>query len=1069
MNEARNGEYLTWIPYAGENVKIYINSEYDNEFKLNIPVTKNVKFDVKKFDTWLSLQIDQFASQLLTIVNDKISSYNIQVLKLCLLDQKINKLTTCTSNENLLTRLQFLSQQITDTQNGVVINVGKLADSRFASRFENQIVNKKSDVKIIIGNTNPQLQIEDEKKLYHEKDLIHISHNNAKKLRNRLQECIMDNNKNNDDNFDSILSTATKEDIMYQDIDGNNAIHLAAYCGQVSYLNTIFEKFSDIDVNVKNNAKEYAITLAIKKRGYHKTMGILLSYGAIIPKRRIKALGKYAYNCGYQITSTYLSNLDITQNPDEIDDEMSVEYIIFMYEKAKKIDVQNYLRIACKKKMLSLVCTLLKTHDAIPTSEIFLEHCISKKPDDPDVQIYLNMLQLFLEKDPTLISQMDVISNETPLFKACERGNLPIVQFFLKLDKKQIDFTNHLGNTPLWISCAKRYPCIVSELLDQNASPNISNIKGNPPLYNICQKGPIKIAELLLCCNADVNWLNTNGDTCLLLAARNGQHEILKLFLNHIQPSLVKHDAHIDGFNALFAAVEQDRIECIEHLINYGMNVNSKTDESNPIIALATPLHLACFYGRLAAVNKLIEMKADINSVDKNHSTPLHTSVLKGNIMITKILVRNGADLHAQDISKNTPISFCRNKPEMYKLLVNPALNILMLLSKKGFNENEEKQAVEILLNESGIKYFAPSNEMLDIRDHDGSTPLMQAVIYSNVPIVSTFIFLQCDLNIKNSYGNDSLMFARWIKNQKILQICLKNDDDVKTIEYDRLQEASQLNASNRAILYLGMIPTKQVTNESSNNGFYERCFSYLNYVKKQTQQEPLLLTCDTFTIENFKTPQFVDFSQNSLLWNAKVLIVNLVASNSYYPLSVLEVFAITMFTNNPNIFKILNDAILNNNLSQFIIAQDFCSLFLSGCKKLPNYEGEVYIGSNTMIDRNLFQVGQKIQFPIFFSASTLFQIALEQNPSFQTNNKGSILLIKSKTGKFIAPFSQSSFDAEVVFLPNCKFFVTRWYRGNVICLGQENIREHTFGLKDSELPDYLHSNKALIIELQEI
>jgi len=73
-----------------------------------------------------------------------------------------------------------------------------------------------------------------------------------------------------------------------------------------------------------------------------------------------------------------------------------------------------------------------------------------------------------------------------------------------------------------------------------------------------------------------------------------------------------------------------------------------------------------------------------------------------------------------------------------------------------------------------------------------------------------------------------------------------------------------------------------------------------------------------------------------------------------------------------------------------------------------------------------------------------------------------------------ISHLSQFPGDNEVIFLPNTGFRVTNWYHGDVIALGQENIREHTFKVKEFDnerlcFQKMLESDKALIIELTQI
>lgn len=79
------------------------------------------------------------------------------------------------------------------------------------------------------------------------------------------------------------------------------------------------------------------------------------------------------------------------------------------------------------------------------------------------------------------------------------------------------------------------------------------------------------------------------------------------------------------------------------------------------------------------------------------------------------------------------------------------------------------------------------------------------------------------------------------------------------------------------------------------------------------------------------------------------------------------------------------------------------------------------------------------------------------------------MFIVKSKTGKFVGQYSSFSFDDEVLFNPNTEFRVIRWYRGDVICLGHVNIREHIFGIRDEEVDQYRYSNKSMIVELEEV
>ena len=106
---------------------------------------------------------------------------------------------------------------------------------------------------------------------------------------------------------------------------------------------------------------------------------------------------------------------------------------------------------------------------------------------------------------------------------------------------------------------------------------NRTNCNGNPPMYSVCQRGPKKIAEQLLSAGATLTHINHNGDTLILLCCRNGQPEILSLFLDYVDPEFVNRKAHIDGFNAIFSSVEANKPECITILKDYGIDIEQRT------------------------------------------------------------------------------------------------------------------------------------------------------------------------------------------------------------------------------------------------------------------------------------------------------------------------------------------------------------------------------------------------------------------------------------------------------------------------------------------------------------
>jgi uncharacterized protein len=120
-----------------------------------------------------------------------------------------------------------------------------------------------------------------------------------------------------------------------------------------------------------------------------------------------------------------------------------------------------------------------------------------------------------------------------------------------------------------------------------------------------------------------------------------------------------KHDAAVAWLAAsgvpldIFAAAALGRVDLLEPLVGSG---------SPEIDAYSydgwTPLHLAAFFGRRAAVERLMTAGADLNAVSRNalRNTPLHAAVAGGHVEVSLLLIDSGADVNTVDAGGHTPL-----------------------------------------------------------------------------------------------------------------------------------------------------------------------------------------------------------------------------------------------------------------------------------------------------------------------------------------------------------------------------------------------------------------------------
>ena len=1117
VNKSHRGSFKCWVVDTGivDDVgndnsvgTIAINNVIDKDTIVPLAISKPKSTHKNKslFDSWLLYLVDKLAVSLIDLIQKKTTiAEPMRQLHCSVMREKVNRIRMATSSTSILSKMKFIDQQIEAFSSGFEIDLNKLSDLRFGSIYGAIESNMTSGS---VSSSRPQNQgsyIVQTNTLPTIKDVTYVerrvrySQNNTGKNRNPLQQKItMEYNREATEEMKSLIDQASISDLLYTDNDKNNCIHLMAYCGLSHLLKYTLEKMKSRNeitseiINLENKDGESALTLCIKKRGFHRIMNMLFLCGAKIPGKKKKALSKYAIDEGYIQTADIIRSMG--EDPTEINETMSVAFIQFQYDKIMaaglKFKVDNYLQVCLSKGMYELSNELIQKHEAKPTLKMLYDYCYPRKPDAADTEDYLKLAKLLINANPDLLNQTDE-NQETPLFKACEKGSKPHVVYFIE-QGAEIDKPNVLGNTPLWISCAKGYPCIVEELLNHNADVNHANLKGNVPMYSLCTKGPHKLVELLIIFEADLEHLNANKDSLVLISCRSGQHEILKTLLNHVSPEFVDFKAQIDGFNAIMSSAEANKPECIRVLNEYGVDLNQITDDNSPVLHKATPLHIAAYYNCVEAAQTLISLGADVNKGDKNGHTPLHMAIIQGNIEVIKLLRScKRVDIRKQDKMGLTPVAYCASKPSIRKLLVNPMLDILVSLVHGKFGRSDELEAIK-LLKQSQMEFqnICPEESIFDVLLNDGTSILTLAVIYNKVQLVELFSqHLDCDPLSVNMYGVNTLMWAYLKKNHRVMTL-LPLDENTTQIVNEmkaRIEKVVGKNVQNRMLLMSGHAPKPDKILCGSSSGIFARMTSYINILTSnykykfqnfskdilQLIEDDASSTALTVT-SSFSKPNLIDLDEeflNALLWNTKIYMINRYMSPSVYcDLKPQELLAINLFTSHEKISNVINNAIINRNDQVKAVMRPIVNILYQTINKLPPYQGEVYVGT-TELDRTLFTVGKEVSWMTFLSGSSIWRTAVENTPEFSTKKRqGTVLVIKSKTsGRFVGNYSQFTFDGEVIVPPNSKFVVTKWYMGDVIALGQGNIRDHTFKTTEEERLEFSTNKKSLIIQLEEV
>jgi uncharacterized protein len=1082
VDKNRNGCLQMFVPLdsavVSQEMFVYVDSSLDHTRQVKIEVAQNTAKDGNGFAKYLSHVTDQLASELveLTKRQDYPGGPNVFDLHCGLLQQRIDEILPY-DDGGCRDRLQYIRDQVTNLREGSSVNVGKISDMRFSSKFGGNAVQLHASSSAAAathsGAVAQPAVPEDQKKVaaVREKPVFY-SRNNENKNRNDIQRALTNSESNKIQGaLEVAFQASTIDDMLYTDVDGNNTLHLVAYCGSNYLMEEILKKFPTLDVNVPNPGKETPVTLAIKKRGFWKTLEILLKYGGAIPGHRKKALEKFAFDEGYDITAQMIAGMG--ESIKEAEYSMKPSYLKFMYESAMQsssgdINVESYLNVAMHHEMRDLITDIVTSHKLFPTVDMFLEHCI--------VSSKLGFSKFITAFDETLLHQVNGQQKEGPLFRAAEAGSLELVEWLVKEKKVAPDQPNHLGNTPLWIACWKRFYKIAETLISHGADVNFANHKGNVPLYGLCQRissncassSPLELAELLVAHGAHVEHLNQNQDSLILMACRNGQQELLNFFLNYVEESFVDYKAPIDGFNAMFAAVEADRPECIRVLHDYGVPLNQKTAADNPILKESTPLHLAAYYNRARAATALLHLGADVLARDETGYTPLHVAVIQEHVDIARMIYRKDKrTAFARDDLNNAPAAYCRNA-ELRMALVGPCLDALMRLARGHFPSEEVSDACAVLRKHSDVPGIVESKEMVDVMDFDGSTPLMVSAIYSNRKVFETLYYLGADPHHQGLFGVSAMLWVEWIKSRPMMQIVAKSgicaNSHLTRAARERLEDARRI-PEEAPLLFFGQPPRVMAPRQESGLG--------LRMGLLESSEFPIPNKADTFDIQAILA---------QLHWDAKVAAANIIACGNFghssqpTPSEICSMFAYTSI-------PLATQLIYNRQIAEKIFRTD---LLLTMLDKLDPYDKETFIGLRH-VQRQNYRIGTTVcRNDVFLSASTMWKVATNFVPEFKKSSgkskgtqqsvytprggTGTVFILKSKTGRYVGPYSPYLYDAEVLFKPGTPFRVTNWYRGgDYIVLGQANIRDYTYKLKPEEVEEMAISQKSLVIEMSEI
>jgi ankyrin repeat protein len=254
----------------------------------------------------------------------------------------------------------------------------------------------------------------------------------------------------------------------------------------------------------------------------------------------------------------------------------------------------------------------------------------------------------------------------TPLLRACQSGNVALVEFLLDMgmdvnramttlspieNSETHDTGLSDGVTPLFVACENCNVGLVSLLLRHGADIKLFRTRDRmTPISRCCSipgtetKEMIEIVRMLLRAEAIINPKSGTGTISrspLIYACEAGHVELVRMLINH-HASLTHRFMNGSILQISCSTQTPGTLSIVNMLLNRGVDVNGAEEEG-----LSFPLAAACALGNVPVIQRLLSagsrVEQSLERSKRNEETPLAYAISRGDLDVVSLLLAYGA------------------------------------------------------------------------------------------------------------------------------------------------------------------------------------------------------------------------------------------------------------------------------------------------------------------------------------------------------------------------------------------------------------------------------------------